>query len=103
MPRAFIVRQRAVHQVRLDGPAVGQGAGEDLPIGVVLHAAHLSTGGVADGHGGAEMIAVDVVEAAVHAGGEALALSPNPGSYLTSAPDPVIMSISRHLTERTSP
>ena len=50
----------------------GQGAGEDLPIRVVLHAAHLSTGGVADGHGGAEHVAVDVVEGAVRAGGEAL-------------------------------
>jgi hypothetical protein len=85
------------------GEVRGQGAGEDLPIGVVLHAAYLSTGGIAHGHGAAQVVLVDVVEAAVRAGGEALALSPNPGSYLTSAPDPVIMSISRHLTERTSP
>ena len=64
------------------GEGDGQGAGEDLPIGVVLHATHPSTssgqalcpGGVADGHGGAEHVAVDVVEAAVHAGGEALAV-----------------------------
>jgi hypothetical protein len=51
----------------------GQGAGEDLPIGGVLHAAHSLPGGVADGHGRAQQIAVDVVERAVHAGGEALA------------------------------
>jgi hypothetical protein len=56
------------------GEGDGQGAGEDLPIGVVLHAAHLSTGGVADGHGGAEQVAVDVVEGAVHAGGTTEAL-----------------------------
>jgi len=52
------------------GEGDGQGAGENLPIGVVLHAAHRLRGGVADGHGGAEVILVDVVERAVHAGGD---------------------------------
>jgi hypothetical protein len=56
------------------GEVRGQGAGEDLAIGVVLHAAHGLPGGVADGHGGAQKVLVDVVEGAVHAGGEALEL-----------------------------
>jgi hypothetical protein len=61
------------------GEGDGQGAGEDLPIRIVLDAAHLSTGGVADGHGGAEQIAVDVVQGAVHAGG-------NPSTLLRTGP-----------------
>ena len=59
----------------------GQGAGEDLAIGVVLHAAHRNAIRIADGHGAAQacpersrrVILVDVVEGAVHSGGEALA------------------------------
>ena len=54
------------------GEGDGQGAGEDLPIRVVLHTAHRLAGGVAEGHGAAQQVTVDVVEGAVHAGGDAL-------------------------------
>ena len=69
--------QLAVKPLRgeeLLGEGDRQGAGEDLPVGVVLHAAHRLRGGVADGHGAAQVVAVDVVEGAVHAGSEALAV-----------------------------
>ena len=55
------------------GEGDGQGAGDDLPIGVVLHPPHRLAGVIAEGHGAAQVILVDVVEAAVHAGGDALA------------------------------
>jgi len=56
------------------GEGDGQGAGEDLAIGVVLHAAHGLSGDIADGYGRAQVVLVHVVEGAVHAGGEALAV-----------------------------
>jgi hypothetical protein len=59
--------------------------------------------GIADGQHGVGGVGVEVVEGVVHAGGEGLALSPNPGSYLTDAPDTVIMNTSEYRTERTGP
>jgi hypothetical protein len=45
----------------------------DLTVGQIVAAGEGLPGGVADGHGGAEQVAVHVVEAAVHAGGHPLA------------------------------